>query len=111
MMDQPDYDEEFLPPTWEAFDDALRIIVEAGAIIGSVFPLGDACPDGAGGLRTSWRHGARQVRLVIPSTSAQSPYIHWQQDKTPNVGKNPTGETLAERLAWMIDNDDRTVTM
>jgi hypothetical protein len=85
-------------PTMDAYDVAQQIIKNSHThYIGSV-PTPTIAPDGDGGIRIEWQLGRRIVRLVVPASKDEKPYVYSRRDGPSDIDEPATGEELSRRL-------------
>jgi hypothetical protein len=92
-------------PTQVAFKNALIMVVAAITILGKDVPSSPVV-DSEGGIRVSWRHGDKHVKLVCPATNESAVYIYHASSAGNGIrNQNVTPAALAERLAWLTQRE------
>jgi hypothetical protein len=86
--------EEDAPPSSFAVSQALSLSSAATTLLGHKWPKPRVSPDGAGGLRLSWRNGRKELRAVIAGTSDKERYLYWEDETGYGSVANFTEITL-----------------
>jgi hypothetical protein len=100
-QDETDEDENQAGPSQFAFLTAYNLIQEAEK--GACLPLRSSpVVDSEGGIRVTWRHQDRQVKLVCPAKRDGVLYLYWaSKDGNGIRNENVTASTLTDRLSWL----------
>lgn len=97
LLNDDDYDDDFLKPTEYAVSRTKDLLTGLESQIGSL-PHFYCSTCGNGDVRTEWRKGDKEVRLVI--SDAQS-YIYWDHVALYGAVNEVTVDTLVERIKWL----------
>lgn len=103
LLQDDEYDEDYLPPTRSAFNLARQFIFGVRPLLHGNVPAGSLSADGAGGIRVDWQSGEREVRLVLPGKKGGRMYIYHQQSEEYAAEYTVSAETLAHWLNWLIN--------
>lgn len=96
-------------PVQHAFYRAYKLMSEACSLLGRDFPSSPSV-DSEGGVRVTWRNGDRVVKLACPASRDKSAYIFHASPNGNSVCENITSEYLANRLSWLNEREQPTVT-
>ncbi len=92
-------------PSQFAFKNALLLVVRAITMLGEDVPSSPVV-DSQGGIRVTWRHDDRQIKLICPATRDAQVYIYQSSLQGNSLrDQNVTAAVLAERLAWLIGRE------
>jgi len=92
-------------PTQFAFKTALEFVLYAEHILRRETRSAPVV-DSEGGIRITWRHGDRQIKLICPGASSAPIYIYQSSSVGSSVlNQNVTSRTLAGRLSWLLNGD------
>ncbi len=92
-------------PSMFAFETALGLVRGAIKILGEDV-VSSSVVDSQGGIRTTWKRGGRQVKLICPATREAPLYIYQSSDTGNSVqNQNITAEALAARLSVLIGRE------
>ncbi len=101
MLDEDDYDEEFLRPSRAAYDFAFRVIAEAHGALPRDVPRATPAPMGDGGIFVEWRRGSRLVRLIVPPDPAHA-YLYAEEWDHVAERALVSPDELTQRLKWLL---------
>lgn len=92
-------------PTQYAFKTAFFFVFEATAILGQDVPAAPVV-DSEGGIRITWNHYGKQVKLVCPASKEAPVYIYQSSAAGDSLrNQNVTSTVLAERLTWLCSRE------
>jgi hypothetical protein len=99
-------EQDEIPPHGEVVIWVLASSVLAKQLLGQKWAIPRVSTDDAGGLRLSWRNGAKELRAVVPA-DLLSRYLYWQ-DGEKHGGDHSFGSgTLYARLQWLNEREPR----
>jgi hypothetical protein len=103
LLSEPDEDEFGIArPSKHAFCTALHLMTDAAVASGGHLPRGNAATDTEGGIYLIWKQSSREVRLAIPHSHPQAPYIYRRETSQGSAIENEvTGEKLTDALQWL----------
>lgn len=85
-------------PSLKAEDTVERVVEEAYRHAAIILPTPSIVPDGMGGLIVEWRSGFCLVRLIVPASEANKPYIYSKTSQPSELSYDVSGQELASRL-------------
>ena len=85
-------------PTYYAFTTALSLVMEASMFIYTGLPFAAISTDNEGGIRIEWIKERGEIRLVIPASSSNPPYIYYEFGDKYGVDKNASAFKL---IRWI----------
>jgi hypothetical protein len=94
-------DEEEAPPSAHVVEQLLQITPFAKTLLAQEWSKPWITTDGSGGLRLSWRRGARELRAVLLADTQQERYLYWQDGSEYGAIPNFGSATLFTRLRWL----------
>jgi hypothetical protein len=104
LLQEQSYNDDYLKPRNEVVGSAWQLLDKAGKQLEGKFPLGTIYPDGNGGLRVEWIRQGAEVRLAIPSSTDERPYIYYQFGDTYDADYNVSPTNLAHWLRQLHVN-------
>lgn len=107
LMNQADYNDEFLRPTDEMIETAWKLLSSTTQHDIVNFPEGAVYPDGDGGIRIEWSQPPRDLRLTLLNDKSRRSYIYQEDGANYSVEYDISPKTLAYWLNWLIDHDRR----
>lgn len=89
-------------PSQLAFKTAFLLLAQAISILEEDVPAGAPSVDSEGGIRITWNHLGKQLKLVCPATKDTPVYIYQSSVAGTSLrNQNITASVLADRLAWL----------
>ena len=105
LLDDTDKDEGTVGVAQHIFKTAFDLVEEAEHLAGGNL-ISSPVVDSEGGIRVTWRHGNRQVKLVCPAVRETPVYIYWASPEGYDLqNNNVTATVLAEKLTWLTDEN------
>lgn len=100
---QEDDDDEYgvLRPTSHALFQSVQIFFNISSRIQQDLPYGAISSDYSGGIRIEWYGRNKEVRLVIPSTNEQKPYIYYENESSYNIDNSISPESIVRWFNWL----------
>ena len=104
LLETEEEEDEYgiLKPTDYAFQTVIKLLLEAGSLMGSNFPKGSACPDDRGGIRleSTSLESDREVCLVCPFNSENPVYIYRATRDNHTSEDVISASNLVNSLKW-----------
>jgi|GEM_PF-6201875 len=102
LLNEDDYDEEFIKPTNYTISRALELIFATASTFSSIPTQGKLSTDGMGGIRMEWKYRDKEIRAVISATAQGRSYIYYEQNDTYDIDTALSGTHLSYWLSWLI---------
>jgi hypothetical protein len=94
-----------LAPIGSVFRTVYNLVEDTEKLLGRELPSAPVV-DSRGGIRITWHHGDKQVKLVWPAAPDAPAYIYQAAPGGNSVqNQNITAATLANKLSWLISDE------
>ena len=100
-------DEGETPPASHVIEQILELTPFAKSLLAHEWSTPWITTDDSGGIRLSWRQGARELRAVVPAESRRERYLYWQEGSSHGTIPTFGSATLFTRLHWLNGQDNR----
>lgn len=101
LLQDNDYDSDFLKPTAYAIAETERLLLSLSATLQS---QGQVSTAGNGDMRVEWVNGDKEVRLAVAASEERQSYIYYEDGASYQADRIVTVETLRQRLDWLEDD-------
>lgn len=92
-------------PSQFAFKTAFLLVAHAIALLDEDIPCAPVV-DSEGGVRVTWNHYNKQIKLVCPAAKDSPVYIYQSSPAGTSLrDKNVTPSVLADRLSWLTTRE------
>ena len=104
LLETEEEEDEYgvIKPTDYAFQTVMKLVLEAGSLMGSNFPKGSACPDDEGGITITWnsKEPERNIVLFCPCNSEKQAYIFHRSSNENSTEFDVSASALVYWLQW-----------
>ena len=101
VMQDDDYDEDYLAPTESAYGRIKTFLHEAYKAFGEKLQMPYFTPDGDGGLRLRWIVAGREVRLLCPAEADKPCHVYFEEGEDYGA-EQATADIFLNRLKWLL---------
>lgn len=103
LLENDDYDEEFLAPTEFAANQMKALISDIYRIFGNSIDFAKFLPNGKGGIEAIFRKGSRVLHLVSPNAENKKPYLFHKEEFIHNIVKITNPQILIFWTKWLLE--------